>query len=188
MCLSVELTKKKITLATSCSKTTNNEYQFCKRFSLYLFIKESKHCTLPCTFHYAGHTKAQQRAVIDPSTAALRAHWDFTLIDYFTIRRRWLLAGEASCGIWRCCASAIVHSVFTHWPQWIQDIQMQPVALKKLTFVLTQCTNTHPHCDCMYIISLRGMAGCCCIEAVRQYDLHTGPWDMNFSVEITNNL
>lgn len=47
-------------------------------YFIFPFLKrKTKHCTLSCTFHYAGHTKAQQQqqqqAVIDPS-AALRAH------------------------------------------------------------------------------------------------------------------
>lgn len=78
------------------------------------------------SFSYSGHTKArqqqQQQALIDLSAAALRAHWDFTLIDYFTINTHWLVAGGTGAGV--CSAALIMHSHFNkRKPQWTRDPQ-----------------------------------------------------------------
>ncbi len=102
--------------------------------------------TLLCTFQYAGHTKAQQQAVIDPPAAALRAHWDSALIDYFTINSSWLLAGETSWGAWRCSATATMHWV-SHTDHNVHKIyKMQPVAvLKHLLSLSLSLSLTHTH-------------------------------------------
>lgn len=74
-----------------------------------ILITESKHC---CAHSIkAGFTKTQQQAAIDPSTAAVRAQWDSTLIDYFVINSSWLPAGETSRRVCCCSATALVHSV-----------------------------------------------------------------------------
>lgn len=78
-----------------------------------ILIAESKHC---CAHSIkAGFTKTQQQAAIDPSTAAVRAQWDSTLIDYFVINSSWLPAGETSRRVCCCSAAALLLQLCTQF-------------------------------------------------------------------------
>ena len=174
-------------LAASLKKSDQqwNEWELNEMFFFFFLIKESKHWTLLCTFHYASHTKAQQRAVIDPSAAALGAHSDFTLIDYFTINSSWLQAREASWGM-LLFHTHKNHNENTRYTNATSSCSQTPIC--SYTQDTVQCTNAHPHCDCN-VDNLSNeewqVAAVWKLSSVRLCGLHTASSDRAFAAEIT---
>lgn len=171
-------------LAACCRKWPTTDKKYWKQM---FFCSYRGKQTLLCTFHYAAHTKAQQQAVIDLYVAALRAHWDSTLIDFFTINSSWLPAREAIAGVsgaallLRSSANAghNEHKIYKCNQLLLSDTHTHPLYNVQM--------HTHTQCN-VDNLSNEGwqVAAAWKLSSVRLWGLHTGTLTTNVGIEVSH--